>query len=78
MKVKIVKPDTTLFEGDAKLVQLPGTNGLFAIMENHAPIISSLAAGRVRIVLPDDKEQTFDINAGVVKGQQNEVLILVQ
>ena len=78
MKVKIVKPDTALFEGDAKLVQLPGTNGLFAIMENHAPIISSLAAGRVRIVLSDDKEQTFDINAGVVKGQQNEVLILVQ
>ena len=78
MRVNIIKPDTTLFEGDAKLVQMPGTDGLFEMMENHAPIIASLAAGKVRIVLPDDKEQLFEINAGVVKGQQNEVLILVQ
>ena len=78
MKVKITKPDSTLFDGEAKLVQLPGTGGLFEILNNHAPIISSLSKGSLRLVLPDDSEQTFDIRGGVVKGQQNDLLILVQ
>lgn len=78
MNVKILKPDTTLYEGTAKLIQLPGSNGLFELLENHAPIISSLTTGKIRLVLDDDKEKTIDIQAGVVKGQQNEILILVQ
>ena len=78
MKVKITKPDSTLFDGEATLVQLPGTGGLFEIMNNHAPIISSLQRGILRMVLPDGAEQTFDIRGGVVKGQQNDILILVQ
>ena len=78
MKIKITKPDSSLFEGDAKLEQLPGVGGKFEILENHAPIISALAAGDIRIVLPDSSEQTFAIRGGIVKGQQNDLLILVQ
>lgn len=78
MKVRITKPDAKLFEGDAKLVQLPGTGGSFEIMENHAPIISPLAAGDIRIVLPDNAEQTFTVRGGVIKGEQNDLMILVQ
>jgi len=78
MKVKITKPDSSLFEGDAKLAQLPGVGGKFEILENHAPIISALDAGDIRIVLPDSSEQTFAIRGGIVKGQQNDLLILVQ
>ena len=78
MKVKITKPDATLYDGEAKLVQLPGTGGLFEILDNHAPIISSLRRGVLRLVLPDGNEQTFDIRGGVVKGQQNDLMILVQ
>lgn len=78
MKVKISKPDSILFEGDAKLVQLPGTGGKFEILENHAPIISSLAPGNIRIVTSDNSELTFDIRGGVIKGQQNDLMILVQ
>lgn len=78
MKIKITKPDATLFDGEAKLVQLPGTGGKFEILENHAPIISSLGKGTVRLVLADSNEQTFDIRGGVVKGQQNDLMILVQ
>ena len=78
MKVTITKPDRTLYDGEAKLVQLPGTGGLFEVLNNHAPIISSLAKGTLRLITNEDKEQTFDIRGGVVKGQQNELLILVQ
>jgi F-type H+-transporting ATPase subunit epsilon len=77
MKVKITKPDVTLYDGEATLVQLPGTSGLFEIMNNHAPIISALATGEIRVVATGG-EQRFTIRAGVVKSQQNEVLILVQ
>lgn len=78
MKVKITKPDSTVFEGEAKLLQLPGTGGLFEILQNHAPIISSLSKGNIRLVTNDDETKTFDIRGGVVKGQQNDILILVQ
>ena len=78
MKVKITKPDSTAFEGEAKLLQLPGTGGLFEILQNHAPIISSLSKGTIRLVTNDDETKTFDIRGGVVKGQQNDILILVQ
>ena len=77
MKVKITKPDSTLFDGEASLVQLPGTGGKFEILDYHAPIISSLAKGTVRIVTAEG-EQTFDIRGGVVKSQQNDLMILVQ
>ena len=78
MKIKITKPNSILFEGEVKLVQLPGTGGKFEILENHAPIISTLEAGDIRIVLPDNREQIFNVRGGVVKGQQNDILILVQ
>ena len=78
MKVKITKPDSVLFEGEAKLVQLPGTGGSLEILENHAPIISALAAGDIRIITTDNGEQTFAIRGGIIKGQQNDLMILVQ
>ena len=78
MKVKITKPDSTVYEGEAKLLQLPGSSGLFEILQNHAPIISSLGKGTIRLVTNDDETKTFDIRGGVVKGQQNDILILVQ
>lgn len=78
MKVTITKPDSTLFEGEAKLLQLPGTGGLFEILNNHAPIISALTKGTLRLVTDTDETKTFDIRGGVIKGQNNDILILVQ
>ncbi|MBR3724018.1 MAG: F0F1 ATP synthase subunit epsilon [Bacteroidales bacterium] len=78
MKVKITKPNTSVFEGEAKLIQLPGTGGLFEILQNHAPIISSLRKGTIRLVTDNDETKTFEIRGGVVKGQKNDILILVQ
>ena len=68
----------TLYEGQATLLQLPGTGGLFEILENHAPIISSLAEGKIRLLTDGQEEKLFDIRGGVVKGQQNDILLLVQ
>ena len=77
MKVKIINPDTTLYEGEAKMLQLPGTGVLFELLDNHAPIIASLKAGQIRLQTQEE-ELKFTILAGVVKGQENDILILTQ
>jgi F0F1-type ATP synthase epsilon subunit len=48
------------------------------MLENHAPIISALTQGVLRLVTPEGEEKSFDIRGGVIKGQQNDILILVQ
>ena len=67
MKVKIIKPDAVVYEGETKLVQLPGIDGLFEMLNNHAPIISALKKGKIRVVDTENKTLYFDINSGVVK-----------
>ncbi len=78
MKVQIITPDKTLFEGDAKLVQLPGTDGSFELLNNHAPLISALKKGLVKIKDDDEKEQFFEIRGGVIEVIKNKVLILAE
>ncbi len=77
MNVKIITPDKILFEGTAKLLQLPGTGGLFEILNGHAPIIASLKEGTIKLE-EEEGEKRFEIKAGVVKGQKDEILVLVQ
>ena len=78
MKVQIITPDKTLFEGEAKLVQLPGLDGSFELLKNHAPLISALKKGSVKIKTEAEKEQFFEIRGGVIEVIKNKVLILAE
>lgn len=78
MKLQIITPDNSLFEGDARLVKLPGIDGSFEVLENHAPLISALKEGELKVVKPDQTETLFPIKGGVVEVLNNKVLILVQ
>ena len=78
MKIKITKPDSVLYEGSATLVQLPGTGGKFEILNDHAPIISSLAQGQLRLVDEGGAEHLFDIRGGVVEVSKDKVLLLAE
>ena len=49
MKLEIITPDRTIFSGKAVLVQLPGLDGLFEILHNHAPMIAALGKGRIKV-----------------------------
>ena len=64
MEVQIITPDTTLFDGNAEMVVVPGVDGLIGILDNHAPLVSALKKGKVK-VKTSDKEETFDIEGGV-------------
>jgi F-type H+-transporting ATPase subunit epsilon len=57
-------------------VQVPGTNGSFEILKNHAAIISTLAGGTVKVIAEDDKQQLFEIKSGIVEVKSNHITIL--
>ncbi len=78
MKIEIINPDKTIFSGEADLVQLPGKDGSFEILNNHAPIISVLKKGKVKIVDKDKEKHFFEINGGVIEVVKNKVLILAE
>lgn len=76
MLLEIITPETKVFEGEVKSVLLPGTNGKFEILNNHAPIISTLTAGQVRVIDNNDQKELFDINGGVIEMQNNKIIVL--
>jgi F-type H+-transporting ATPase subunit epsilon len=75
MQVDILTPDTTLFSGEAQIVTLPGVNGSFQIKNNHAPLISALAKGKV-VVSGSSGKQEFVVNGGIVEVLKNKIVIL--
>jgi len=86
MKLEIITPDQTIYSGDqVHLVQLPGTSGSFEVMEHHAPLITILKKGRVKVVEKQAEgnkasmaEKFFEINGGVIEVLNNRVLVLAE
>ena len=66
MNIQIFTPDKTVYSGEVTLVQLPGLDGSFEILNNHAPIISALKKGAVKVKTADEKLEYFEILGGVV------------
>ena len=77
MTLEILTPDKSLWKGEASLIQLPGTDGSFEILNNHAPLIAVLKQGKVRIVTPDKNTQFVDIEGGIIEVLNNNIIILV-
>ncbi|MBH20067.1 MAG: ATP synthase F1 subunit epsilon [Crocinitomicaceae bacterium] len=75
MDVQIITPDKSLYDGKADLVTVPGTSGSIGILNNHAPLVSSLKKGDVKVIL-NEKEEFFQINGGVIEVSKNKVVVL--
>jgi F-type H+-transporting ATPase subunit epsilon len=76
MHLEIITPQEQLFEGEVKLVQLPGTKGSFEILKNHAPIISTLDSGQIRFITDQDVESSYQIDGGVIEAKNNHIIVL--
>lgn len=76
--LEIITPEKKVFEGEVKLVQVPGTKGSFEILKNHAPIISTLDKGTVKVIDNQDNEDYFDIPGGIIEVKKNKVVILAE
>ena len=89
MYLEIVSPETTLFKGEVDSVSVPGVNGDFEMLNNHAPIVSILKEGFVKISgnISIDKENAskferkdkgfwLAINSGTIEMNANKIIVL--
>lgn len=79
MHLEILTPDQQVFEGEVSSVQLPGSKdrGSLQILDNHAPLISSLQPGKV-VVKQGNEEHVFFVKDGFVEVLDNRVAVLVE
>lgn len=77
MHLTVLTPDREYFKGKIKGVIVPGLKGRFEVLENHAPIISSLQQGEVKIIPANGENVTFNISNGFIEVLNNEVALLV-
>ncbi len=78
MLLEIITPDKSIYSGKVKLVQLPGTKGTFEIMNNHAPIISTLNKGKIKVIDETDQELFFEVDGGVAENKDNKIIVLAE
>jgi F-type H+-transporting ATPase subunit epsilon len=91
MILEIVSPEATLFKGEVTSVSLPGVDGSFQLLNNHAPIVSILKQGTVKMAAPsfkfdkevagkftkiNDQSYTLEINSGTIEMKDNKVIVL--
>jgi F-type H+-transporting ATPase subunit epsilon len=79
MNLEILTPEKKLYSGDVYGVQMPGMSGSFEILEKHAPLVSALKAGKLKVL--KDKQNHFahfDIQGGFVEVLNNKVTVLVE
>lgn len=74
--VEIITPSKTAYKGEVKSITLPGTLGNFQVLFNHAPLLSSLEVGRIKIVEANGNILEFVTSGGTVEILKNKVLVL--
>jgi F-type H+-transporting ATPase subunit epsilon len=78
MFLEILTPEKKLYSGESKLIKVPGSEGSFELMNKHAPVISTLSEGVIKVITPMDSIQNFQISGGVLEMKDNRVIILVE
>lgn len=77
MHLEILTPEKKLFDGEVTGVKLPGADGSFEILNNHAPIISALTEGEIRVNSAEGAKK-FRIESGFVECLNNQVTVLIE
>ena len=78
MFLEIITPEKKIFSGEVESIKLPGADGSFGVLNNHAPIIATLKKGIVKITDAKKHIENFEINGGVVEVLKNKVIVLAE
>jgi F-type H+-transporting ATPase subunit epsilon len=78
MHLEIITPDKKVFAGEATAVTFPGTEGQFQVLNNHAPLVSTLGVGDVVVETAAAVKKTYRIDGGVVEVLKSKVLVLAE
>jgi F-type H+-transporting ATPase subunit epsilon len=76
VNLEIITPEKTLYEGKIKSINVPGSKGSFTVLRNHAPIISTLTKGKLKIITEDLKTEIIEIQGGVIEVKKNMIILL--
>jgi F-type H+-transporting ATPase subunit epsilon len=76
MKIEIITPDKKIYEGEIKSVRVPGKKGSFQVLKDHAPIISTLDSGAVRMIDEENNELIYEIGGGIIEVKANKIILL--
>jgi F-type H+-transporting ATPase subunit epsilon len=78
MLLEILTPEKKLFSGNVQGVQLPGVDGLFEILDKHAPLVSALGIGNVKVLQKGAAAESCAIQGGFVEVIDNKATVLVE
>ena len=79
MTLEILTPELKLFSGEVYGIQLPGSMGLFEVLDKHAPLVAALKAGRLKILKDRNQHVSFfEIQSGFVEVLNNKTTVLVE
>ncbi|PSK91085.1 ATP synthase F1 subunit epsilon [Taibaiella chishuiensis] len=78
MQLEILTPEHKVFSGDVYGVQLPGVEGSFEILQNHAPMVAALGVGKMKILKDKSNTETYQINGGFVETLNNKTTVLLE
>jgi F-type H+-transporting ATPase subunit epsilon len=76
--VRVISPETVVFEGEASAVVAPAWDGKIGILPGHAPLLSLLGSGDLSLELPGGGTQTFFVAGGAVKVEAGRVTVLTE
>lgn len=77
MTLKIISAKEIVFEGEAQSVTLPGTLGAFTVLDHHASLISTLAAGKIAYKDRDGAEHVMEVPGGLADIDNNVVSVCI-
>ncbi|MBM3432567.1 MAG: ATP synthase F1 subunit epsilon [Bacteroidetes bacterium] len=79
MNLEILTPEKKLFSGEVYGIQMPGISGSFEVLDRHAPLISALKAGKVKVLSALNQElATYQVQGGFVEVLNNRVTVLLE
>ena len=78
MTLEILTPERKIFSGDVYGVQLPGIAGLFEVLDKHAPMVSALKAGKLKILTDKTSTALYNIQSGFAEVLNNKTTVLVE
>ena len=78
MTLEILTPEQKIFSGDVYGVQLPGISGLFEVLDKHAPMVSALKEGKLKILKDKTSTSYYTIKSGFVEVLNNKATVLVE
>jgi F-type H+-transporting ATPase subunit epsilon len=78
MTLNILTPERKIFEGEVYGILVPGVQGYFELLDNHAPIVAALGNGRMKVLKDKNTSEEYKIEGGFIEMSNNKTTVLIE